>query len=265
MSVIGLVRRSDFGLDYYVENGNADALPPIVALHPWFGCWQFWLPVVSRYPERKWILVDLYSGAKSIPADAGAFDAMATAVAGVIGEVSEGPAVLAGNSTGGLLAQTIAIAGDPLLEALVLVGTGASAEGVSAPFRAALREWLGAEGTPPAEQTRQLVRSLLAHLPDEDTFATYVDAVVSADYPFLRAVLTGLLGRDVTDRLPSIGVPTLVIRGEQDEARTKEHVRILCAGIPDCTAVEIAAAGHSPMVDQPAVFEAALRLFLHDG
>jgi 3-oxoadipate enol-lactonase len=256
--------RSTSGLDHYVRRGTGSGHAPIVALHPWFGCWQFWLPVVERFPERDWVLVDLYSGAAAISADDNSFDGLAAAVTALIGEVADGPVVLAGNSTGGLVAQTIAIAGRPPLEALVLVGTGASAVGIPAPFRATLAEWLDAEGAPTPELTRSAVRSLLAADPDPATFEVYADAVASADYPFLSAVLRGVLGRDLTDQLPGIDVSTLVVRGEQDAARTEEHVRILCAGIPDCTSVEIAGAGHSPMVDRPELFGSALRDFL-DG
>lgn len=256
--------RSASGLDYYVHQGSVDSGAPLVALHPWFGCWQFWLPVVARYPERTWVLVDLYSGARTIEADDRAFSRLAAAVVNLIDEVSDGPVVLAGNSTGGLLAQTIAITESQALEALVLVGTGASAEGVRAPFRATLREWLGATDRASADLTRSVVQSLLASTPAAETFEVYATEVSSADYPFLSAVLRGVLAGDVTDRLPSIAVPTLVIRGDHDAARTEEHVRILCEGIPDCVAVEIADAGHSPMVDQPQAFEVALRDFL-DG
>jgi 3-oxoadipate enol-lactonase len=256
--------RSATGLDLHIHRGTGTGGAPIVALHPWFGCWQFWLPVVERFPERDWILVDLYSGARTFPADDHALAALAAAVTELIPEVTEAPVVLMGNSTGGLLAQTIAIAGTPPLEALVLVGTGASAEGVRAPFRETLGEWLGAgaQGEPDPELTRAAVRSLLFVDPAPEDMATYADAVTSADYPFLSAVLRGVLAGDVTAGLPRIGVPTLVIRGVQDAARTEEHVRILCAGIPDARSVDIADAGHSPMVDRPAVFDVALREFL---
>jgi 3-oxoadipate enol-lactonase len=268
MSAVTGPHRSASGLDHYIHrgtgSGTGSGTAPVVALHPWFGCWQFWLPVLERFPERDWVLVDLYSGAETIAADDGAFAGLAAAVTDLVTEVTEGPVVLAGNSTGGLLAQTIAIVGTLPLEALVLVGTGASAEGVRAPFRATLGEWLGAKGDPDPALTATVVRALLHTTPDPETLATYTDAVTSADYPFLAAALRGVLAGDVTAGLPRIGVPTLVIRGEQDQARTPEHVRILCAGIPDCRSVEIAEAGHSPMVDQPAVFAAALRDFLDE-
>ncbi|MFC7657302.1 alpha/beta fold hydrolase [Pseudonocardia benzenivorans] len=77
-------------------------------------------------------------------------------------------------------------------------------------------------------------------------------------------MLRGVLAGDVVDRLPEISVPTLVVRGTEDAARTEEHVATLVAGIPDCRAVEIAEAGHSPMVDTPREFAAAVRELLGD-
>jgi 3-oxoadipate enol-lactonase len=253
--------RSASGLDHYRHRATTGAASaPIIALHPWFGCWQFWLPVVELFGERDWVLVDLYSSARTMPADDSAFDRLAAAVCSLIEEVATGPVVLAGNSTGGLLAQTIAISGRPPLDALVLVGTGASAVGVPAPFRARITEWLNAPGGPDLGLTRAAVRSLLASTPD--ALGGYVDAVVAADYLFMSAVLRSVLSRDLTDQLPGIRVPTLVVRGELDAARTREHVRVLCAGIPDSVAVEITGAGHSPMVDRPEAFDSALREFL---
>jgi len=253
--------RSASGLDHYLHRAPTGAKSaPIIALHPWFGCWQFWLPVVELFPERDWVLVDLYSGARTMPADDSAFDQLAAAVSSLIEEVATGPVVLAGNSTGGLLAQTIAISGRPPLDALVLVGTGASAVGVPAPFRATLGEWLSAPWSPDSGLTRAAVRSLLASTPD--ALGMYEEAVLTANYPFMSAVLRSVLDRDLTEELPGIGVPTLVVRGEEDAARTEEHVRVLRAGIPDCVAVEIAGAGHSPMVDRPVAFDSALRDFL---
>ena len=251
------------GLDLHVHRGtDPGAGPPIVALHPWFGCWQFWLPIVERMPERDWLLVDMYSGARAIAADDEALPHLASAVTELVAERCDGPVVLMGNSTGGLIAQILAISGVPPLEALVLVGTGASAAGVKPPFRATLGDWLAANGSPEPELTRAAVRSLLFTTPDPEPLRTYCDAVTDADLPFLSAVLSGVLAADVIADLPRIGVPTLVVRGAEDAARTTEHVRILREGIPDCRTVEIPQAGHSPMVDTPDEFAGALRGFL---
>lgn len=52
MNTVASPTWSASGLDYYVVQGSDPrGRAPIVALHPWFGCWQFWLPVVERYPE----------------------------------------------------------------------------------------------------------------------------------------------------------------------------------------------------------------------
>lgn len=257
-------RRSSSGLDLHVHTGDGSGAAPIVALHPWFGCWQFWLPVVELMPERDWVLVDMYSGAGTIPADDGAFDALAAAITSAIEEYTDAPVVLMGNSTGGLLAQVIAIAGRPALDSLVLVGTGATAAGVKAPFRATLGEWLDAGGDAAPDSTAAVVRSLVYRDPPADDMALYAEAVETADYPYLSAVLRGVLGNDVVAQLPRISVPTLVIRGVEDAARTEEHVATLMAGIPDCRNVEIPAAGHSPQVDTPREFDEAMRGFLGD-
>ena len=34
---------------------------PIILLHPWFGCWQFWRQTVDALPEFETYAVDLYS------------------------------------------------------------------------------------------------------------------------------------------------------------------------------------------------------------
>ena len=51
--------------------------------------------------------------------------------------------------------------------------------------------------------------------------------------------------------LPTIEAPTLVIRGERDTARTRDHVTELVAGLRDARAVELAGLGHSPMIEDP--------------
>jgi pimeloyl-ACP methyl ester carboxylesterase len=54
----------------------------------------------------------------------------------------------------------------------------------------------------------------------------------------------------------------LVLRGELDAARTPAHVAELMAGVPDCRAVEIPNAGHSPQVDSAEAFCLLVRAFL---
>ena len=108
-----------------------------------------------------------------------------------------------------------------------------------------------------------VVSALLARRPtDQEEFATFIDAVMSANKAFMGGVLTAAFDLDLRPALPRIKAPTLVIRGEFDAARTPEHVAELMAGIPNCCAHEIPGAGHSPQVDSPGAFCPLVREFL---
>jgi pimeloyl-ACP methyl ester carboxylesterase len=58
-------------------------------------------------------------------------------------------------------------------------------------------------------------------------------------------------------------VPTLVVVGE-DDAEFRAAGDYMATKIPDARLAVIPAAGHSPNLDQPDAFEAAVRSFLHE-
>src|ERR1700694_2698354 len=49
-------------LEYHRRRpGRPAHFVPVVLLHPWRGCWQFWNHTVAGLPERDCYAVDLYS------------------------------------------------------------------------------------------------------------------------------------------------------------------------------------------------------------
>jgi pimeloyl-ACP methyl ester carboxylesterase len=68
-------------------------------------------------------------------------------------------------------------------------------------------------------------------------------------------------GSTVIDGLPSIGVPTLVIVGDQDTPFLAP-CQYMAKKIPGARLEVIAGAGHSSNLDQPEVFNRVLRDFL---
>lgn len=77
------------------------------------------------------------------------------------------------------------------------------------------------------------------------------------------ATLLALASRTATtDHLPNINVPTLVIRGAEDEITTKEQSDILVSKIPNATYTEIEGAAHLPNLEDPEGFNEALFAFL---
>jgi pimeloyl-ACP methyl ester carboxylesterase len=75
-----------------------------------------------------------------------------------------------------------------------------------------------------------------------------------------RGILTQKDAR-VIESLPSIGVPTLVLWGERDEAFAKPG-EYMAAKIPGAKKVVLAGAGHAANLDQPEAFNAAVGEFL---
>ena len=256
------VEIGDAGLVYYRRAPlTARQAEPVVLLHPWFGCWQFWRQTVDALPEVETLSVDLYSlGASEHGQRFASPQGLAQAVGGLIDALQINGCSVVGNSMGGIAAQALSAERGDRIGKLVLVGTGARTVGIKPDFRRALDAWIAGEED--RDFTERLVDSLLARRPEPEEFAMFVDTVVSADKAFMGAVLNRAFELDLRPLLSKITASTLVIRGEHDAARTRTHVEELLAGIPNSTALEIPDAGHSPQVDSPEAFARALRGFL---
>lgn len=84
------------------------------------------------------------------------------------------------------------------------------------------------------------------------TFSAHGDERMSAE----------LRGYDVTDALPKIGAPTLVIDGVHDFILPPEQQKRLHSGIPGSRLVLLESSGHFPFLEDPAGFDKALGRFL---
>ena len=67
---------------------------------------------------------------------------------------------------------------------------------------------------------------------------------------------------DSTDDLPGLDVPTLIIHGAEDQLIPLAEAEIMQAGIPGAELVVVAGAGHLPNLEQPELFNEAVREFL---
>jgi len=234
---------------------------PVILLHPWFGCWQFWRQTVEALPELETCSVDLYSlGAGNDWRRFAGPQGLAEAVSALLDALRIERCSVVGNSMGGIAAQVLAAAQGDRIGKLVLVGTGARTVGVEPAFRRALDEWIAGEAD--AALTERLVDALLARRPVPEEFDRFVEMALNANKGFMGAVLNSAFSLDLRPELPKITAATLVVRGDLDAVRTQAHVDELLAGIARSTALEIPDAGHSPQVDSPEAFSRALRGFL---
>lgn len=243
-------------MSYHVSQPTS-AGRPTVLLHPWFGCWQFWNSVMTNLPDRPCYAVDFYSPATGDWSTTANPAGLADAVVAMLDAENLDQVDLIGNSVGGIVAQIIASTAPERIRRLILVGTGANTTGALPGFAAAVDHWTeiahsGAASTPVAVE--DTVDMLVTTRPDDATWDSYIQAVLQADPMYITSVLLAARELDLTPQLQSISAPTLIVRGSEDCARTAEHSAALAAGIPDARSIEIAGAGHSPMVDRPTEF-----------
>lgn len=88
----------------------------------------------------------------------------------------------------------------------------------------------------------------------------------SSDYanasPMMRRILSKVVNEDLTDRLPLVKAPTLLIWGENDTATPLKDAKKMEQLIPDAGLVSFPGCGHYSFLDNPAQFGAVLRSFL---
>ncbi len=175
------------------------------------------------------------------------------------------PVVVAGLSMGGYIALDLACRHPERVSGLILAATRAgadSAEGKAG--RDDMARLVQAEGV--AAVADRMLPKLLApasygELPDLVEFvrdimlATSEDGVVGA--------LAAMRDRpDRTPELPRIELPTLVIHGQEDQLIPADEARAAAEALPQGELVLIPGAGHLPNLEQPGLFNDAVRIFL---
>lgn len=88
----------------------------------------------------------------------------------------------------------------------------------------------------------------------------------SSDYagasPMMRRILSKVVNEDLTDRLPLISAPALLIWGENDTATPLSDAKKMARLIPDAGLVSFPGCGHYSFLDNPGQFRAVLSSFL---
>ena len=173
------------------------------------------------------------------------------------------PALVVGQSLGGLVAFLAASQRPALVHALVVVEATPAAEDpdvalqVSAylsswplPFPSieAATEFFGGEST----RARAWARNLVA-APD--------GLRPAFDVPALEAAMSAALARDHWDEWRALAVPTLLVRGERGEVSAADAEEMAAANRWVET-VEVPGAGHDVHLDSPEAWRAAAEAFL---
>jgi 3-oxoadipate enol-lactonase len=170
-------------------------------------------------------------------------------------------AVLGGMSQGGYLSLRAALLHPDRVRGLVLIDTQSPPEEDEkiAGYRAMIDTWV--EGGY-QEELASMVAGLIIGDPEEEPrwkakWREWPDER-------LRQAGPALLDRDdITDRLPEIDCPALIVHGQDDLAIPVARAEELRDALPDCRGLEVVpGAAHAPNLSHPAEVNVAIRVFL---
>jgi pimeloyl-ACP methyl ester carboxylesterase len=257
-------------LSYYATSGHfcLEGLgrePAVACIHGYCQSSAYWAPTVGRLAA---------AGVRALAPDLPGFGASAKAPGPYTMETyADGLAalldargiqriMLVGGSMGGVVAQHFALRHPTRLVRLLLVATGA----VMADPTAALA---GAEARAAAPwdeaAVRPIVDGFFRQAPPPDRVAELRRIALSASHAAaIEAARSNARSRTV-ERLGEIRVPTLIIQGRHDRARTPEHGAVLRDAIPGARLAVLEQSGHTPQLEEPDAFHAIALPFLLEG
>jgi len=256
------------GLDLYYELHGAGE--PLVLVHGYTGDHTDWRYQVAEFSRTHRVLVFDHRGhgRSTAPVEHAAYtiEQMADDVEALTAHVGCERFHLVGHSMGGAVAQEVALRSPRRLLSLTLHDAGnrpAETAGTLAAVMASTHRIA-------IEQGMGAVAELYAMLPlgdmpqarrDEETRRLAnmsVDAYIGAWGALEK--WQGSVGR-----AGHIAVPTLVICGQNDTGFLVAAAHELAAEIPGAVLEMVPGAGHSPQIERPEVFNAALRRHLTGG
>lgn len=184
-------------------------------------------------------------------------------LAGFLSSIGVSTATIAGLSWGGGLALEFYRRHPERVTALVLADTYAGWRG-SLPAEVVAERLAGClrESDMPAEE---FVPGWIPGLVTEGASQELRDELVSVMSEFhpegYRVMARAFAGLDSRDVLPNIRVPTLLIWGEHDQRSPLHIAEQFRNSIPNSELVVIPDAGHMSNMEQPDVFNTAVRVF----
>ncbi|MDP3966900.1 MAG: alpha/beta hydrolase [Nocardioides sp.] len=238
--------------------------PPLVFVHGAAEDSRTWQPQIAGLADEFTVVAwdEPGAGRSSDLPEHFSLASFADCLATLIEALGLGPAHIAGLSWGGTVVLELYRRHPGLVQTLIMIDTYAGWKG-SLPAHevgarvAGAREMLAA----PPEEFDPTLPGLFAKDPPAD-FVPLLAAMAADVRPAtLRHQLTIMAHADLSDVLPRIAVPTLLIWGRLDARSPLTVVRQFEEAIPDTELVLIGDAGHLSNLEQPERVNEAVREF----
>jgi pimeloyl-ACP methyl ester carboxylesterase len=204
-------------------------------------------------------------GESGMPADAVTVDTYADDLRGLLDALGVKNAVIGGLSMGGYIAFAFYRKYAHRMRALILVDTRPGADSPEAKEGRDDNAALAREKGAAAIADRMLPKMLAPK-----TFASYPDVANVVRVLMERQSVEGIVGAlmamrdrpDSTPTLTEISTPTLIVVGAEDTLTPPKEAEAMCKVIRGARLVTIPDAAHLSNVEQPEVFNHAVREFL---
>ena len=246
----------------YVAQGDPSGVP-IVLLHAWgesLGCFDRLIPLLPT--TMRVLAIDQRGhGHSDKPAAAYSLTDFAADVTAFLDVMCLPAAVLVGSSSGGYVAQQVAITSPDRIRGLVLVGAPRSLHG-RAPFADEVDQL-----TDPINRT--WVKDSLTWFPRFHAVPDWyiearVDDGVNVPARVWQQALAGLTDATPPTETGTIRTPTLIIWGERDQLLSWTDARALAAAIPGSQLVVYPDTGHLVLWEQPARVASDVTAFVNE-
>jgi len=249
---------------HYTLEGPANA--PVVTLsHSLATDLSMWEPQLTALRARYRVLsYDTRGhGGTEAPAAAYSLDLLADDAAKLLTAVGVRETHWVGLSMGGMIGQALALKSPDLFKSLTLCDTSSRIPAEARPLWAERIKTAESRGMEPLVEPT-LARWFTAPFREKrkdvvDRVAAMIRSTPPRGYAGCCHAISAL---DLTDRLPAISLPTLVVVGEDDQGTPVAASKTIQERIKGSELVVIPAAAHLSNMEQPDAFTAAITKFL---
>ncbi len=255
-------RIDDIDIHYLIE-GEGD---PVMLITGLGGAGRSWGDQIGRFADGYLTVVPDHrgAGASSHPEDGYTIARLAADMAGLLRSLGTGPAHLVGSSTGGAIAQVMALDHADVVRSISLVSSWARPDDWFRHQFAVRKATLERGGIAAYAELSALFLYSPAHVRNRyPAVRAWVDNVVDGtrDPAVLAKRIDMILDFDEAARLPQIDVPALVVVGSGDVCTPPYCSEELASLIPGAR-LEVLDGGHLVAAERPDQFHHVVRAFI---
>ncbi|MGP0224874.1 alpha/beta fold hydrolase [Paenarthrobacter sp. NCHU4564] len=226
-----------------------DGGTPLVLLHAWTESWGSFERLIAALPDRALVVPDLRGhGGSDKPSEGYSLETMAGDVASLLTCLGVTKAHVLGSSSGGYVAQQLAVMHPELLASLILVGAPLSLQG-RPPFADEVAQLK--DPIPEGWVRESLSWFKLLHVVPSAYIEDRVRDGLAVPAALWNASLKGLYEAVPPTEAGRIWAPTLILWGSHDHLLPRHHQDALVGRIPDAQLKIYQGTGHLVLWECP--------------